>query len=141
MSSTSASTSEARASASGAQAALPRRAAILSSDAGVIAPRCVIRRGPIGRAVGLLGRASLSDGEAMLIARCRAIHTLGMRFAIDAVFVDRRLEVVETISNLAPWRSPPRVGAARHVIEMPAGSIDRWGIAIGDRLVLEPGGG
>ena len=38
---------------------------------------------------GLLGRASLASGSAMLLPSCCAVHTVGMRFAID----DRRGEI------------------------------------------------
>ncbi|MBR2838246.1 MAG: DUF192 domain-containing protein [Kiritimatiellae bacterium] len=56
------------------------------------------------RARGLIGRKGLAPGEGMLIPRCNCIHTLFMRFPIDAAFLDRRGEVVKTVRNIRPWR-------------------------------------
>ena len=84
---------------------------------------------------GLLGRDRLDEASAMLLAPCAAVHTAGMRFAIDVVFVDRQGYTVKVVRDLRPWRIALAPGA-RAVIEMPAGSI-RWGqILTGDRLYL-----
>ncbi|MEX0833763.1 MAG: DUF192 domain-containing protein [Actinomycetota bacterium] len=67
------------------------------------------------RMKGLLGQAT---HEALLIPNCRSIHTLGMRFAIKAAFLDSEFRVVEVVL-LRPNRvALPRLGA-RHVIECP----------------------
>ena len=46
------------------------------------------------RLVGLLGRAGLQEDEGLWISPCRGIHTMGMRFAIDALFLDETHRVV-----------------------------------------------
>ena len=53
---------------------------------------------------GLVGRDGLAPGTGMLITRCNCIHTLFMRFPIDAVFLDRRGDAVKTVRNVRPWR-------------------------------------
>jgi uncharacterized membrane protein (UPF0127 family) len=86
---------------------------------------------------GLLGRDRLAEATAMLLAPCTAVHTAGMRFAIDVVFVDRQGFAVKIVRDLQPWRIALASGA-RAVIEMPAGSL-RWGEVLpGDRLYLTP---
>ena len=86
---------------------------------------------------GLLGRDCLAEATAMLLAPCAAVHTAGMRFAIDVVFVDRQGYAVKVVRDLRPWRVALAAGA-RAVIEMPAGSL-RWGAVLpGDRLYLTP---
>jgi uncharacterized membrane protein (UPF0127 family) len=45
------------------------------------------------RLQGLLGRAALAPGRGLLLERCGAIHTVGMRFAIDVIFLDRAWRV------------------------------------------------
>lgn len=117
-------------------AGLPPKSAGLISlccNGAVIASPCEVRRGLIGRSVGLIGRRSL-DGGAMLIARCRAIHTFLMRFPIDVVFVDGDLTVVGLLENVQPWRSPRRVRGARHAIELPAGAVSADRIGMGDQI-------
>ena len=86
---------------------------------------------------GLLGRDRLDGTSAMLLAPCTAVHTAGMRFAIDVVFVDREGHAVKVVRNLRPWRIALAAGG-RAVIEMAAGSLG-WGqVLLGDRLYLEP---
>jgi protein-S-isoprenylcysteine O-methyltransferase Ste14 len=64
----------------------------------------------------------------------------GMRYPIDVVFLDERFAVVHTIPGLAPWATSPRIGAATSVIELPAGTLARVGVAPGTRLVITNGG-
>ena len=89
------------------------------------------------RRKGLLGRDGMPDASALVIAPCPAVHTIAMRFAIDIVFVDRDGTAVRVVRNLRPWRmaASPRAYA---VIEMPAGALERFEIAAGDRLMLRP---
>src|SRR2546429_9987417 len=78
----------------------------------VLAERLQVPRTFVGRGLGLMFRRGLDDGEGMWITPCNGIHMFGMRFAIDAVFVDRRLRVVRVYRNLRPWRGAPvRPGA------------------------------
>ncbi|HTZ07483.1 MAG TPA: DUF192 domain-containing protein [Acidimicrobiales bacterium] len=82
---------------------------------------------------GLLGRSGL-DG-ALVIPRTRSVHSFGMRFAIDVAFLDRSLQVLDTV-RLAPWRMTlPRL-RARSVLEAEAGAFERWGLRVGDALEL-----
>lgn len=84
---------------------------------------------------GLLGRDRLDETSAMLLAPCTGVHTVGMRFAIDVIFVDRQGYAVKVVRDLKPWRIA-LASRAHAVIEMPAGSL-RWGqVLIGDRLYL-----
>jgi len=57
------------------------------------------------RAKGLIGRRGLEPGRGLLIPRCNCIHTLFMRFPIDAAFLDRRGEVVRRVRGIRPWRA------------------------------------
>ena len=82
---------------------------------------------------GLLDARELNPRHAMLFERCRAVHTFGMRFPIDVVFLDRDLRVVD-VRRLTPGRlTRPRLGA-RHVLECPADS----GLRPDGRFHLEP---
>lgn len=89
------------------------------------------------RARGLLGRSRLESGEALLIPRCRQVHTIGMRFPIDVVFLDRHGVVVRACS-LPPGRLSPVVIRGRDVVELRAGAIFRGNVNVGDRLRPEP---
>jgi hypothetical protein len=81
------------------------------------------------RMLGLLGRSTLGEGEALLLERARSIHTYGMRFAIVAVLLDRDL-IVRRVRSIPPGRLLlPRPGI-RHVLECGQG-VD---LRPGDRI-------
>lgn len=76
------------------------------------------------RARGLLGRDGLASGTGMLIPKCNAIHTLGMRFPIDAAFLDRDGCVVRDVRDIAPGRLFVWGGwRARQTLETQAASV------------------
>ncbi len=80
---------------------------------------------------GLLGRDDLTG--ALLIERCRCVHTIGMSFDIDVLFLDRQRRVVDLV-QMPPGRiGRPRL-SARSVIETQAGACERWGLTVGDTL-------
>ena len=82
---------------------------------------------------GLAGRSGF-DG-ALFLPRTRAVHSMGMRFAMDVAFLDRELKVVSVV-HLPPWRvTMPRL-RARCVLEAEAGAFERWGLRTGDELEL-----
>ncbi|MBU1671079.1 MAG: DUF192 domain-containing protein [Actinobacteria bacterium] len=91
------------------------------------------------RARGLLGRSGLEPGEALLIPRCRQVHAIGMRFAIDVVFLDGHGVVLRACS-LSPGRMSPIVIRGRDVVELRAGVISSGGVNVGDMLRPEPTG-
>jgi uncharacterized protein len=86
---------------------------------------------------GLLGRDGLPRGAALLIVPCCAVHTVGMRFAIDVVFVDAHGRVKKIVYNMPPWRIAAAL-SARAVIEMPAGALQPdSALSVGDRVYME----
>jgi hypothetical protein len=69
---------------------------------------------------GLLGRATLAPDRALLLRRCRSVHTFGMRFAIDAVLLDRD-DLVVAVVPMPPRRLLRPRRRVRHVVEVAAG--------------------
>src|ERR1700751_2744097 len=59
---------------------------------------------PRDRRRGLLGRKQLDSGEGLWIVPCEAVHTFGMRFAVDLVYLDKKHRVVKTRSQVLPGR-------------------------------------
>ena len=90
----------------------------------------------LSRFIGLLGHRTLPDDEALIFEGCRSIHTIGMRFAIDVVFVDRSWVVVELMPKLAPGRLPMPVWGGWAVVELAPGRIGQAGLRKGDQLLL-----
>ena len=86
------------------------------------------------RARGLIGRPPLRQTEAMIIKPCSAVHSLGMTYPIDVAYVNGDGEICHMLKPLQPNRLGPFVRGARFVIELPAGSLERLGVSIGDVL-------
>lgn len=82
---------------------------------------------------GLLGRDTI-DG-AYVIAPCRWVHTIGMQFPIDVAFVDDDHRVVKVV-HMPRHRVGLPVRCAQYVIEAGAGSFERWGLCVGDRVEI-----
>ena len=110
----------------------------LCADDGRDLARVELATSPWVRARGLLGRASLASGEALWLAPCRSIHTVGMRFAIDVVFLDRASRVVRVVDDLAPYRLTWGGWRAHGALEFAAGEAARLGLTTGQRLQLRP---
>jgi hypothetical protein len=111
-------------------------AVVRKTDGTVVCEQCVLADSIWLRTKGLLGRASLPEEEGILLRPAGSIHMFFMRFAIDAVFLDRDLEVVKVAADLGPWRLSAKRGA-KAVLELPAGRCARTGVREGDRLELE----
>ena len=86
---------------------------------------------------GLLGRESLGATEGLLLTPCKAVHTVGLRFAIDVIFIERDGRAVRIVPALAPWRIAMSA-RAKAVIELAAGTAAAADIRIGDMLYLAP---
>ena len=86
---------------------------------------------------GLLGRESLAATEGLLLSPCKAVHTVGMRFPIDVIFIDRDGRAVRIVPSLAPWRIAMSA-RAKAVIELAAGQAEASDIQVGDLLYLAP---
>lgn len=103
----------------------------------VVAERCKVADSFLSRGLGLIPRGSLAAGEGLLITRTSSITMFFMRFAIDAVFVDRTGRVVRVAPRLRPWRPAVAARGARDVIELPAGVAAASGTQAGDELLFE----
>ena len=106
-----------------------RVVSLQSPEAEPFGPVRVAERG-WDRTRGLLGRPQLAACEGLLIMRCSSVHTVGMRYAIDVVFLDRHGAIARVVESLRPMRMAMCLGAAS-VLELAAGQARR--------LALRPG--
>jgi len=113
-------------------------ARILTPDGRLLLDRVAASKaGEHKNAKGLLGRDGLHAGEGLLLSDpTGSIHMFFMRFAIDAVFLTKDLEVVKVVEGLKPWRMA-RARGAKRILELGAGEAARLKIRAGDRLVLD----
>lgn len=88
------------------------------------------------RLKGLLGRKEIGKSEALLLSPCNAIHCFGMKFTIDAVFLDEKMRIIYIADHLKP-KSRANHRNAQYVLELKAGIVEIKGLKIGDVLELE----
>lgn len=70
---------------------------------------------------------------------CRDVHTCGMRFSIDVVFLNDALEIVRLTPKTRPWRFYRGGRQSRHALEVASGTIDRLKLVMGDQFALNRG--
>ena len=87
------------------------------------------------RRKGLLGRSGLGSGEGLWIVPCEAVHTFGMQFPIDLVYLDRKSRVIKTRSHVRPGRLSACL-SAHSVVELPSGTVQSTLTKRGDKLEL-----
>ncbi len=86
------------------------------------------------RLIGLLGRTHLNIDEGMFFDRCNSIHTFGMKFSLDLIFLDKAMKVTALKRDVAPGRMTWPVMKAKSVVEVASGSLNKMNIQIGDQL-------
>ena len=77
------------------------------------------------------------SGCGLWIVPCRGVHTLGMRFPIDVVYLDGDKTVLYLQANLQPWRMAPVRLKAATVIELPSGTLGETHTQVGDSIEIE----
>ena len=97
-----------------------------------------IARSMWSRTRGLLATRELPAGEGLLIEPCSCIHSFWMRYAFDAIFLNRKGEVVHAIPRMKPYRASRPVFSAHAVLELPAGTIEATATRHGDRVRVDP---
>lgn len=89
------------------------------------------------RVRGLQFRKELPPSQGILIMPCNSIHMFCMNFPIDAVFLDRRGEILHICHSIKPWRVSPMIAKAKAVLEINAGICKELGVTVGDSLNFE----
>lgn len=92
--------------------------------------------GVIARMRGLLRTERLPEGEGLWIRPCRGIHSIGMKYAFDALFIAPSMTVIGAYTRFPPNRISKIFPAADGVLELPAGTIERTGTRIGDEIAF-----
>ncbi len=113
-----------------------REVRVVSATGTEVCARALLAERSLQRLRGLLGRSALPPGAGLLLRPCASVHTLFLHHPIDVVFLDSGAGVLRIVPALRPWRAAAERGA-RSVLELPAGSCERVGIVVGDRLCAE----
>jgi len=87
---------------------------------------------------GLLGIRpdDFRNGSGLWIVPCHGVHTLGMGFAIDVIYLDRDLTVIDVQHQVRPWRFTPVRPKAASVLELPCCTAAETKTSVGDTIVI-----
>ena len=83
---------------------------------------------------GLLFKEKLKSNTGLLISPCSSVHTFGMQYTIDVVFLDKELTIVKLVKSLKPWRMAAS-NASCIVLELVENSINTLQLKTGQQLV------
>lgn len=98
---------------------------------GRLSVRCA--RGFADRLIGLIGSSGPGAPDGLWLEPCMAVHTFGVRGALDLVFVSSCMVVLRIDAQVAP-RSVRAARGARAVLELGGGEARRLGLRVGARL-------
>jgi uncharacterized membrane protein (UPF0127 family) len=102
----------------------------------LLADRADIADTSVKRRTGLLKHTKLDAGEGLWIAPSEGVHTFGMKFPIDVIFLNRKKKILKVRPNMV--RSRMSISLRAHsVLELPAGTIEATGTAKGDQLEFD----
>jgi len=105
-----------------------------------VATEAVLADSYFRRLVGLLGKTKrwAQLGRGLWIVPSRGVHTIGMLFPIDLIFLSEQKEVVHVEEHVRPFRISAVSLKATSVLELPPHTIYRSGTQVGDRLEIAP---
>lgn len=90
------------------------------------------------RRAGLLGRKNLTKGEGLIITSCEAIHTFGMKFNIDVLFLDKNKTAVSYNANVRHSKIIKAAFPAEYAVELPVGTLESSKVKIGNKFTWYP---
>ncbi len=90
----------------------------------------------LSRMIGLLRHNGLPKGCAMLLKPCGSIHTVGMKFALDVIFLDRKMQVVRSVLGVKPNRFVLGGRGAYAAVEMETGWLDMSQVCEGAECLI-----
>jgi hypothetical protein len=105
-----------------------------------VATEAILADSYLRRLVGLLGKTRrwAQLGRGLWIVPSSGVHTIGMLFPIDLIFLGKDKEVVYVEEHVRPFRISKVSLKAASVLELPPHTIYRSGTKIGDRLEIAP---
>jgi uncharacterized membrane protein (UPF0127 family) len=107
------------------------RQAYLATDLAVADTHWTRLRGLLGLKVD-----DFRNGSGLWIVPCHGVHTLGMEFPIDVVYLDRANTVIHVQARLRPWRFAPVRSQAASVLELPCHIAAETKTSVGDRIEI-----
>jgi uncharacterized membrane protein (UPF0127 family) len=85
---------------------------------------------------GLLGRMRLRSDEGIWVVPSYGVHTIGVPFSIDLIYLDDKYKVIDLIESLGSFRIGPVRLQCVSVLELPSRAIYSSQTQVGDELLI-----
>jgi uncharacterized membrane protein (UPF0127 family) len=85
---------------------------------------------------GLLGKRKLKNDEGIWVIPSQGIHTIGVLFPIDVIYLDANRKVIHLVEHLRPFRLGPIKVGCESVLELPVRTIYASNTQIGDSFLI-----
>lgn len=102
----------------------------------IVAENARVTKNIFERVIGLLFKREFDSIDALVIHPCSAVHSIGMQFSFDAVYLHKDLVVLKTFENVKPNKVLPYSLKTAYVLEVPKGTISTANIEKGDILEI-----
>lgn len=90
----------------------------------------------IARLKGLIGRLNLKADEGMWVVPSRGVHTVGVLFPLDLIYLDENARVIHVVEYFPSFRIAPLKVHAESVLQLPTHTIYSSQTQAGDQLVI-----
>jgi uncharacterized protein len=85
---------------------------------------------------GLIGKFRLRFDEGLWVVPSSGIHTVGVLFPVDLVYLDEQYRVIHVVESFPTFRISPLRTQASSVLELPTHTIYSSQTQPGDQLVI-----
>jgi uncharacterized protein len=89
------------------------------------------------RLFGLILEPRLDAHTCFFIDHCSSIHTVGMRYSLDVIFLGRKGKIIKIFEKIPPFRFTPFIKNAKKAIELYPGTIRTKKIRLQEHIVIE----
>lgn len=103
----------------------------------VIAQNVVVAKDFIKRVKGLLGKKQMQSDEGILLIPCHQVHTFGMKFAIDVLFLSKEGEIIHIEEEMMPGNVSPYIRECHQILELKCKTARKKEIAAGQRVAFD----
>lgn len=90
----------------------------------------------LARLKGLLGRMRLKADEGIWVVPSQGVHSIGVLFAVDLVYLDADSRVIQVIESFGTFRIGPIRRRCASVLELPTRTIYSSQTQVGDQLLI-----
>lgn len=96
-----------------------------------------IAKNPFSRMKGLLFTKEILPGKGLCLKPCNGVHSIGMRYAIDVIYLNKAGAIQKIIHDFKPGKLGPVNFKTHQIVEMKAGTLKPLDLTAGEVLTFQ----